>query len=119
MRKLKRNRLRSQRQSTEGEKNLHREMAYLNQNPAPKNLTFRSLPTTVSTTSQIESLEEIVCNPHKTKAPQVGLEPTTLRLTAAENYCGILPDFASSCFLVLSRRKPTDLVLVSICRAVL
>ena len=52
--------------------------------------------------------------------PQVGLEPTTLRLTAgSDNYCGILPDFASSCFLVLSHRKPTDLVLVSICRAVL
>ena len=52
--------------------------------------------------------------------PQVGLEPTTLRLTAgSNNYCGILSDFASSCFLVLSHRKPTDLVLVSICRAVL
>jgi hypothetical protein len=54
------------------------------------------------------------------KAPQVGLEPTTLRLTAgSNNYCLVLPGFASSCFLMLSRRKQTNLVLASICRILL
>jgi hypothetical protein len=55
-----------------------------------------------------------------TKAPQVGLEPTTLRLTAgSNNYCLVLPGFASSCFLMLSRGKSTDLALVSIGRNLL
>jgi hypothetical protein len=59
-------------------------------------------------------------NKHKAKAPQVGLEPTTLRLTAgSNNYCLVLPGFASSCFLVLSHRKHTDLLLASICRILL
>src|SRR5262245_38528674 len=54
------------------------------------------------------------------KAPQVGLEPTTLRLTAgSNNYCLVLPRFASSCFLVLSHRKQTNLLLASICRILL
>src|SRR5262249_52771044 len=54
------------------------------------------------------------------KAPQVGLEPTTLRLTAgSNNYCLVLPGFASSCFLVLLHRKQTDLLLASICRFLL
>ena len=59
-------------------------------------------------------------NQLKEKAPQVGLEPTTLRLTAgSNNYCLVLPGFAPSCFLVLSHRKQTNLLLASICRILL
>ena len=44
------------------------------------------------------------------KAPQVGLEPTTLRLTAgSNNYCLVLQGFASRCFHVLSDRKTNGL----------
>src|SRR5439155_26177950 len=106
MRKLKRNRVRAPRRSTEGEKNLHREMAYLDENPAPENRNFWQ-PTYYNFDYIANRIARgIICNPHKIKAPQVGLEPTTLRLTAgSDNYCGILSDFASSCFLVLSHRK--------------
>jgi len=59
-------------------------------------------------------------NSNSGKAPQVGLEHTTLRLTAgSNNYCLVLPGFASSCFLVLSHRKQTNLLLASICRFLL
>jgi hypothetical protein len=54
------------------------------------------------------------------KAPQVGLEPTTLRLTAGtDSFCRGLSGFASRCFHVLSDRKQTDLPLASICRILL
>ena len=54
------------------------------------------------------------------KAPQVGREPTTLRLTAGSNNdCLVLPGFASSCFLVLLHKKRMDLPFVSICRNLL
>jgi hypothetical protein len=55
-----------------------------------------------------------------TKAPQVGLEPTTLRLTAGSiRFCRVLPDCASSCFLALFRKTRMDLPLASICRKLL
>ena len=57
-------------------------MAYLDKNPAPENRNFGQ-PTYYNFDYIANRVARgIICNPHKTKAPQVGLEPTTLRLTA-------------------------------------
>jgi len=48
-------------------------------------------------------MESKVWKSFKTLAPQVGLEPTTLRLTAeSDAFCVLLPAVASCCSLALN-----------------